>query len=77
MRQPHRQTGLLPLTFKLVKYFLLALAAFTITYIAAIVLHMPIVAEAIVVFLEHVLARSLVLLGCLWAIAVINESTRH
>lgn len=76
MRRPHHPDGLLPLTFKLVKYFLLALAGFTITYIAAIVLEMPLVAEAIAVFLEHVLARSLVLLGCLWAIAVISESVR-
>ncbi|WOD40906.1 hypothetical protein [Nodosilinea sp. E11] len=76
MRRPHRQSGLMPLTFKLVKYFLLTLAGFTITYIAAIVLDLPLVAEIIVVVLERGLGRSLVLLGCLWAIAVINESAR-
>ncbi len=77
MRRPHNQHGLLSLTFKLVKYFLMALAGFTIAYVAALVLGLPLVAKAIVVFLEQVLGRSLVLLGCLWAIAVINESTRH
>ncbi len=76
MQRPHRHNGLLPLTFKLVKYFLLALAGFTIAYIAALVLDLPFIAEAIVVLLEQVLGRSLVLLGCLWAIAVIYETTR-
>ncbi|MEA5452365.1 hypothetical protein VB780_27580 [Leptolyngbya sp. CCNP1308] len=37
----------------------------------------PPVAEGIVVLLEHVLGRSLGLLGYLGAIAVINESIRH
>lgn len=77
MRRPHRQNGLLPLAFKLVKYFLLALAGLTITYIAAIGLDLPLIAQAIVVFLEQALGRSLVLLGCLWAIAVISESVRY
>ncbi|MGB3308160.1 MAG: hypothetical protein WBG32_12740 [Nodosilinea sp.] len=76
MRRPHRHNDLLSLTFSLIKYFLLGLAGCTIAYLAAIVLDLAAVASAIAFFLEQVLARSLVLLGCLWAIAVINESAR-
>ena len=77
MQRPRSQTQLLAMTFRLVKYFLLGLAGCTIAYLVALVLDLPIVASAIVFFLEQILVRSLVLLGCLWAIAVINESTRQ
>lgn len=76
MRRPHRHNQLLNLTFSLIKYFLLGLAGCTIAYLAAIVLDLSVVANAIAFFLEQVLGRSLALLGCLWAIAVINESVR-
>ncbi|MBE9155550.1 hypothetical protein IQ265_01670 [Nodosilinea sp. LEGE 06152] len=76
MRRPHRHNQLLGITFTLIKYFLLGLAGCTIAYLAALVLDLPLVAGAIAFFLEQVLARSLALLGCLWAIAVINESAR-
>lgn len=76
MQRPRSQTQLLVITFKLVKYFLLGLAGCTLAYLAAVVLNLSVVASAIVFFLEQVLARSLALLGCLWAIAVINESAR-
>lgn len=77
MQRPRSQTQLLAMTFRLVKYFLLGLAGCTISYLVALVLDLPIVASAIVFFLDQILARSLVLLGCLWAIAVINESARQ
>ena len=77
MQRPRSQTQLLAMTFRLVKYFLLGLAGCTIAYLVALVLDLPIVASAIVFFLEQILVRSLVLLGCLWAIAVINESARQ
>ncbi len=76
MRRPHRHNHLLGITFNLIKYFLLGLAGCTIAYIIALVLDLPLVAGAIAFLLEQVLLRSLVLLGCLWAIAVINESAR-
>ncbi len=76
MQRPRRPHHVLSLTFSLIKYFLLGLAGCTIAYVVALVLDLSLVAEAIVFFLEQVLLRSLVLLGCLWAIAVIHESAR-
>ncbi|WP_155523547.1 hypothetical protein [Nodosilinea nodulosa] len=76
MQRPRSQTQLLAITFKLIKYFLLGVAGCTIAYLVASVLDLPVVASAIAFFLEQVLARSLALLGCLWAIAVIQESAR-
>lgn len=76
MQRPRRSHHVLSLTFSLIKYFLFGLAGCTIAYVIALVLDLSFVAAAIVFFLEQVLARSLVLLGCLWAIAVINESAR-
>ena len=76
MRRPHRPNHLLGITFSLIKYFLLGVAGCTIAYLVALVLDLPVVAGAIAFLLEQVLARSLALLGCLWAIAVINESAR-
>lgn len=76
MQRPHSHKHLLDITFRLIKYFLLAVAGCTIAYVIAQVLDLVPVAAAIVFFLEQVLLRSLVLLGCLWAIAVINESAR-
>lgn len=76
MQRPRRPDHVLSLTFSLIKYFLLGLAGCTIAYVIALVLDLSFVAAAIVFFLEQVLARSLVLLGCLWAIAVIHESAR-
>ncbi|MBE9136134.1 hypothetical protein IQ254_02780 [Nodosilinea sp. LEGE 07088] len=77
MRRPHHPKHLLVLTFRLIKYFLLGLVGCTIAYVIALVFDLPLVSVVIVVFLEQVLARSLVVLGCLWAIAVISESTRY
>ncbi|WP_035991244.1 hypothetical protein [Leptolyngbya sp. KIOST-1] len=71
-----QQNHLLNLTFSLIKYFLLALAGCTIAYLVALVLDLAPIAGAIAFLLEQVLARSLALLGCLWAIAVIHESAR-
>ncbi len=76
MQRPRRPHHLLSLTFSLIKYFLLGLAGCTIAYVIALVLDLSPVAGAIVFLLEQVLLRSLVLLGCLWAIAVIHESAR-
>lgn len=77
MQRPRSQTQLLVMTFRLMKYFLLGIAGCTIAYLVALVLDLSEVASAIVFFLEQILVRSLVLLGCLWAIAVINESARQ
>jgi hypothetical protein len=77
MQRPRRHNHLLELAFKAVKYFLLGVAGCTIAYVIALVLGWLSMAMAIAVFFEWVLVRSLVLLGCLWAIAVINESTRY
>jgi hypothetical protein len=77
MRRPHHPKYLLVFTFRLIKYFLLGLVGCTIAYVIALVFNLPLVSAVIVVILERVLGRLLVVLGCLWAIAVIRESARY
>lgn len=76
MKRQYRQSWLMDFTGNVMKYFALGLLGCTITYVVAFALDLCLVAEAIVVGLELFLVRSLVLLGCLWAIAVIHESIR-
>ena len=56
--------------------FSIGLAGCTITYMVAIALDLFAVEAAIETILGMMLVRSLLLLGCLWAIAVIHESIR-
>jgi hypothetical protein len=65
------------LTFKAVKYFLLALAGCAIAYVVAFILECWLITEVIVIVVEHLLLRASVLIGCLAAIAVIAESIRY
>ena len=76
IKRQYRQSWLMGLTGNVMTYFALGLAGCTVTYMVAVAFNFYPVAEVIVVGLELFLVRSLVLLGCLWAIAVINESIR-
>lgn len=76
IKRQYRQSWLMDFALSVMKYFSLGLAGCTITYIVAIALDIFPVAAAIETMLGMVLVRSLVLLGCLWAIAVIHESFR-
>ncbi|MEO1067710.1 MAG: hypothetical protein AAFW95_01100 [Cyanobacteria bacterium J06638_6] len=77
MQRPHHPKYLLVFTFRLIKYFLLGLVGCTIAYVISLVFDLPLVSEVIEVVLARVLWRLLVVLGCLWAIAVIRESARY
>ncbi|NEQ34567.1 MAG: hypothetical protein F6K04_26940, partial [Leptolyngbya sp. SIO4C5] len=69
--------NLIDYSYKVLKYFLLSLAGLTIAHIAAIALEFTPIANLIVTFLEQLLTRGSVLMGCLVAIAAIVESLRH
>ena len=77
MKQQQPRRWLLELTFKAVKYFLLARAGCAIAYIVAFMLQYWLITEVIMIALEHLLLRGPVLLGCLAAIAIITESIRY
>ena len=72
-----RRSWLLELTAKVLKYFLLSLAGCTLAYVVAFVLGWWLIADLIVMTLEHLLLRGLVLVGCLGAITVIAESLKN
>ena len=77
MKQQQPRRWLLELTFKAVKYFLLALAGCAIAYIVAFMLEYWLITEIIMIVVEHLLLRASVLIGCLAAIAIITESIRY
>ena len=77
MKQQEPRRWLLKLTFKAVKYFLLALAGCAIAYIMAFTLEYWLITEVIMIVVEHLLLRASVLIGCLAAAAVITESVRY
>jgi hypothetical protein len=77
MKQQEPRRWLLELTFKAVKYFLLALAGCAIAYIMAFMLEYWLITEVIMIVVEHLVLRVLVLIGCLAAVAVITESVRY
>lgn len=77
MKQQEPRRWLLELTFKAVKYFLLALAGCAIAYTLAFTLEYWLITEVIMIAVEHLLLRILVLIGCLAAAAVITESVRY
>jgi hypothetical protein len=77
MKQQEPRRWLLELTFKAVKYFLLALAGCAIAYIVALVLECTVITAMIAIAAEHLLPRALVLIGCLASTAVITESVRY
>ena len=74
MKQQEPRRWLLEVTFKAVKYFLLALAGCAIAYSVALVLECTLVTEVIVIAAEHLLLRVSVLIGCLAVITIITES---
>ena len=76
IKRQYRQTWLMDFALSVIKYFSLGLMGCTITYVVAIALDLCPVAAAIEMVMGLVLVRSLLLLGCLWAIAVIHESIR-
>ena len=76
IKRQYRQSWLMDFTGSVLKYFGLGLVGCTIAYVVAFAIDLPIVAVAIEQVLELALVRSLLLLGCLWAIAVIHESIR-
>ena len=76
IKRQYRQSWLIDFALSVIKYFSLGLMGCTITYVVAIALDLFPVAVAIEIVLEMVLMRSLLLLGCLWATAVIHESIR-
>ena len=76
IKRQYRQSWLMDFALSVMTYFSLGLAGCTITYVVAIALSLFPVAAAIEMVLCMVLVRSLLLLGCLWAIAVIHESIR-
>lgn len=77
MKQQEPRRWLLELTFKAVKYFLLALAGCAITYIMAFTLEYWLITKVIMIAIEHLLLRVSVLIGCLATAAVITESIRY
>ena len=73
-----RRSWLLELAVNALKYSFLSLVGCTLAYnISAYVLEWWLVAGLIVIALEHLLLRGLILVGCLWAIAVIVESLQN
>ncbi len=76
IKRQYRQSWLMNFALSIMKYFSLGLAGCTITHVVAIALDLFPVAAVIEMVLEMVLVRSLLLLGCLWATAVIYESIR-
>lgn len=77
MRRQQTNNWLMLLAIKAVKYFLLSMAGFTISYIASAVLEISFITMIVVIFIEQVLARALILLLCLLAATAINESLRY
>ncbi|MEM6433700.1 MAG: hypothetical protein AAF773_07585 [Cyanobacteria bacterium P01_D01_bin.115] len=76
MKHQQPRNWLMELAVKALKYFLLNLAGCTIAYVVSVVLEMSFVTEVAIVVLEQFLARALILMICLIAIAVITESLR-
>ena len=76
MRQQHSYSWLFKAATKSLKYFLLGLAGCTVTYVLAQVLSFGGLASLMVLLLEKLALRALVVVFCLWAIAVITESLR-
>lgn len=74
MRQQRPRSWLMALVAKALKYFLLSLAGCTIAYVASVALDISLVTKVAIAILEQVLARALILVICLIAIAAIAES---
>ncbi|MEM6518049.1 MAG: hypothetical protein AAF892_02585 [Cyanobacteria bacterium P01_D01_bin.71] len=74
MRQQRPRSWLMTLVAKALKYFLLSLAGCTIAYVASVALDISLVTKVAIAILEQVLARAMILVMCLIAIAAIAES---
>lgn len=76
LKRQYRQSWLVGFTSTVMKYFLLTLAGMTICGVAALALRQYGVAITIELLLRCFLEPALILVGCLWATAVIAESVR-